>query len=178
MSISAHLLVTEYHSNELYECIYYKSYSSIEDTINELLKRLDEELEERLRSAKVIVSGSVISTYRSELTEGLPGIQEGVQWHHAEICVESVEKGHPPADLRILLPKGGDHEFGLIPNYSSGQKGVWLLRPGPSDQDQGQRGGLTDSEKNGENLIAEDPGDFHAIYALPRIQALLWRINE
>jgi len=50
-----------------------------QSTIDERLRQLDEELEERLKSAKLIVSGSVISTDRSELTEDVPRMEEGVE---------------------------------------------------------------------------------------------------
>jgi hypothetical protein len=147
-----------------------------QSTIDERLRQLDEQLEERVRSAEIIVSGSVISTQPSELTEGLPGMEEGVEWNQAQIRIETIEKGDAPADLRILFPKGGDREFGPVPKYNVGQKGVWLLRSvAESDEGQEQQSRLTEKE---EKLIAHDPLDFHAISALPRIQALLWRLNE
>jgi hypothetical protein len=147
-----------------------------QSTIDERLRQLDEQLEERVRSAEIIVSGSVISTQPSELTEGLPGMEEGVEWNQAQIRIETMEKGDAPADLRILFPKGGDREFGPVPKYNVGHKGVWLLRSAAEfDEGQEQESHLTERE---EKLIAQDPLDFHAISALPRIQALLWRLNQ
>ena len=148
-----------------------------QSVIDERLRQLDEELEERLRTAKIIVSGSVISTDRSELSEGLPGMEEGVEWNQAHVRIETVEKGHPPTNLQILFPKGGDRDFGPVPKFNAGQKGVWLLRSAAeSIEDQEQKSRQTEREEN--MLMAVDPLDFHAISALPRIQTLLWRLNR
>jgi hypothetical protein len=149
-----------------------------QSTIDERLRQLDEQLKERIKSAKLIVSGSVRSTDRSESTEGLPGMEEGVNWEKALLRPETVVKGIPPSDLSIYFPeeKSGEKSFGPIPRYNTGQKGVWLLRSPEFDEDIEQKSRKPEREED--VLIAQDPLDYHAICELPRIEALFWSLYK
>jgi hypothetical protein len=150
--------------------------------IENRLRQLDEQIEERIRGAQLIVSARVLSTHRAERTEGLPGVEEGLQWWEAEMFVMSVEKGRPPDNLRIFFPVGGDEQWSGCPKCQAGQEGVWFLRPvgeaeGKSENDRRskrQKGEKKKAETE-EPLMAYDPLDYHAISALSRIQSLLWR---
>ncbi len=150
-----------------------------QDTIDEKLRQLDEKLEERIKRAKLIVSGSVISTYSDEKDKNRSAIEEEVNWHKANIRIDTVEKGHPPDDLHILFPKEGGKEFMRFPTYNEGQKGVWLLHPSIKEDEQEQKKQMENSQDNEqEQLTAPEPLDYHALSALPRIQALLWRLSN
>jgi hypothetical protein len=153
------------------------------------LRQLEEQLEERIRDAEVVLSGQVVATYRAERPEGLPGLDEGVEWWNADLWIGSVEKGQPPEDRRIWFPEGGDREWGPVPKAFPGQTGAWLLRPvtePEEDDDRVERAGGPRSRYQkgypgaGEErrLMAVDPLDYHAMSDLPRIQALLWRVSE
>jgi hypothetical protein len=132
------------------------------------LRQLEEQIEERIRNAEVIVSGRVLATYPVERPEGLPGLVEGVEWWNADLWIGSVEKGQPPQDGRIWFPEGGDRDWGPVPKAYPGQTGVWFLRPVAE-------AGRKPTERR---LMAVDPLDYHASSDLPRIQALLWRASE
>jgi hypothetical protein len=149
------------------------------DTIDEQLKQLDERLEERIKSAEVVVSGSVISTSHDENASNL-SMGEETDWYRAQIYIESVEKGHTQ-DLHILFPGEGGKEFMKFPAYYEGQRGVWLLHSvteSDMDEREQRKSQVRDKQEKEENLMATDPLDYHAISALPRIQTLLWRINK
>jgi hypothetical protein len=150
------------------------------------LRQLDQQLEERIRDAEVIISGRVLATYHVERPEGLPGLDEGVEWWNADLWIGSVEKGQPPEDGRIWFPEKGDRDWGPVPKAYPGQTGVWLLRPVTEarEEDAEPRGGpsrsgeeqpWTGSERR---LMAVDPLDYHASSDLPRIQTLLSRASE
>jgi hypothetical protein len=128
------------------------------------------------QSTKIIVSGSVISTYANEKDKDRSAIKEEVNWHKADIRIETVEKGNPPEDLHILFPKHGGKEFIRFPSFNESQRGVWLLHSFIEDQKQGNQD--YDQNDNQEQLVAPETLDYHAISALPRIQALIWRINN
>ena len=146
------------------------------------LRQLDEAIEERIRGAWLIVSARVLSTYRTERIEGLPGGEEGVQWWEAEMYVKTIEKGMPPANLRIFFPMGGSEQWSAYPKCQAGQEGVWFLRPIGETEGESGKGGRKRPQKAEEGqpkpeepLVAQDPLDYHAMSALPRIQSLLWR---
>ena len=147
----------------------------------ERLLEHDEQVEERIRRALLIVSGKITSTFRSK-QPGLPGRDEGVEWWEAALFVASVEKGRPPADLHIFFPVGGDREWGPVPKFCSGQTGVWLLGP-VSEPDVEQpkpagRGKKKRESRSEERLMALDQLDYHASSALPRIRALVAKLAE
>jgi hypothetical protein len=150
-------------------------------TIDERLREQDAQLEARIRRADLIISGRVLSTYRTERKD-LPGMDEGVEWWEAEMWVGTVEKGTPPKDLLIFYPVGGDREWGPVPKCLPGQNGIWLLGP-VSEPDQVERkperrGKKAQKKAQEEKLMALDPLDYQAISALPRVQDLLRRTRE
>jgi hypothetical protein len=156
--------------------------------IAERLRQLEEQIEERIKGAEVIVSGRVLATYRAERAEGLPGLMEGVEWWNADLWIGSVEKGQPPGDQPIWFPEGGEPRWGPVPKAYPGQAGVWLLRPvtDVGEEDAPPRGGPSQGRRGEEQLeapaelrlMAVDPLDYHALSDLPRIQTLLWRVGE
>jgi hypothetical protein len=155
--------------------------------IAERLRQFEEQLEERIRDADVVLSGRVLRTYPAERTEGLPGVVEGVEWWNADLWIGSVEMGQPPEDQRIWFPEGGDREWGPVPKAYPGQTGVWLLRavtePGENDTESLDRPPPAEETRPADGpterrLMAVDPLDYHALSDLPRIQALIWRISE
>jgi hypothetical protein len=156
--------------------------------IAERLRQLEEQIEQRISAAEVVLSGRVLATSRVEQPEGLPGLVEGVEWWIAELWIGTVEKGQPPADSRIWFPEGGDRDWGPVPKSYPGQTGVWLLQPvqEPGADDAEPAGGQSQGNPEGEQpgtpperrLMAIDPLDYHALSDLPRIQTLLWRVGE
>jgi hypothetical protein len=159
-----------------------------EAVLAERLRQFEEQIEERIRDAEVILSGRVLKTYRAERPEGLPGLDEGVEWWNADLWIASVEMGQPPDEQRIWFPEGGDREWGPVPKAYPGQTGVWLLRPvvEPGEEGAEPRGRRSQSGRAEEQpeaaperrLMAVDPLDYHAMADLPRIQTLLWRVTE
>ncbi len=156
--------------------------------IAERLRQFEDQIEQRIRAAEVILSGRVLATFRVERPEGLPGLVEGVEWWNAELWIGTVEKGQPPADGRIWFPEGGDRDWGPVPKAYPGQTGVWLLQPvrEPGEDDAEPSGGQPQSSRGEEQpeaaaerrLMAIDPLDYHASSDLPRVQTLLWRVGE
>jgi hypothetical protein len=138
-------------------------------------------LEARIRRADLIISGSVITTFRSEQKD-LPGMDEGIEWWVAEMWVGTVEKGTPPKGLQILFPVGGDREWGPVPKAHPGQIGVWLLgpvsEPDADERERERRGKRAKRASRDKRLMALDPLDYQAISALPHVQELLRRVRE
>jgi hypothetical protein len=146
--------------------------------LNQRLEVQHERLEARLRRSVLIVSGRVLSTFRTDAT-GLPGVDEGVEWWEAEMWVGSVEKGTPPPRLHIFYPVGGDREWGPVPKCHPDQVGVWLLGPiGEPDEDEKESERRATGKDSRGGLMALDPLDYQAISALPHIQELLRRTGE
>jgi hypothetical protein len=149
--------------------------------VDERLQEHEERLEARIRRATLIISGRVISTFRTERKD-LPGIDEGVDWWEAEMWIGVVLKGLPPPQLRIFFPIGGDREWGPVPKAHPGQIGIWLLGPvsepdapeGQKERPVSSRGAKTRDTK----LMALDPLDYQAVSALPGIQALVLRTGN
>jgi hypothetical protein len=151
-----------------------------EGAISELIRQLDEEIKERIRKAKLIISGRVISTYRAEGISDFPGIDEGVEWWQAEMWIKTVEKGMPPEDLRIYFPIGGEINLTDCPKCYPGQEGVWILTPVPKQERADIKTRFTRNTKRSEEepLMARKPIDYHAISALQRIQSLMWSMEK
>jgi hypothetical protein len=152
-----------------------------QSAIEERLLEHDAQLEARIRRAELVISGRVLSTFRTDRRD-LPGIDERIEWWMAEMWIGTVEKGTPPKQLHIFYPIGGDREWGPVPKCYPGQIGVWLLGP-VSEPDaverKRERRGKKDKENGREDkLMALDPLDYQAISALPRIQTLLWRAGR
>ncbi|TMC54254.1 MAG: hypothetical protein E6J20_04060 [Chloroflexi bacterium] len=148
--------------------------------IDARLEAQHEELETRLRRAVLVVSGQVITTFRTERKD-LPGTDEGVEWWEAELWVASVEKGSPPRDLHIFYPVGGDREWGPVPKSHPGQLGVWLLgplsEPDAEEQEPDRRRRPAKTTRD-QMLMALDPLDYQAISALSHVRELLRRTTK
>jgi hypothetical protein len=147
--------------------------------IDERLKEYTARLEVRIRRAQLIISGRVISTFRSEHRD-LPGMYEGIEWWEAEMWVGTVEKGQPPKGLHIFYPVGGDREWGPVPKCYPGQLGVWLLAPvsePDADEPKRRRDKKQREEVQEDKLMALHPLDYQAISTLPQVQDLLRRTN-
>jgi hypothetical protein len=155
-----------------------------EEVIAERLRTFEEQIEERIRGCEAILSARVMNTTKVEVTEGLPGLDEGVEWWTAELWIASIEKGRPPEDRRIWFPEGGDRDWGPVPKAYPGQTGIWLLRPvmevaeDDTDQQEQQPQSSASEPTQVRRLMAIDPLDYHALSDLPRVQTLLWRLSE
>ena len=149
--------------------------------IDERLREHDAQLEARIRRAELIISGRVISTFRTAHKD-LPGMDEGIEWREAEMWVGTVEKGRPPKHLHIFYPVGGDREWGPVPKCHPDQIGVWLLgpvsEPDTAERKQGRLGKKRKESAREGKLMALDPLDYQAISVLPRVQALLLRAGK
>lgn len=145
--------------------------------IDERLEAHNAQLEARIQRAVLIVSGRVLSTFRTERTD-LPGRDEGTDWWEAELWVGTTEKGNPQPHLHIFFPVGGDREWGPVPKSYPGQTGVWLLGP-VSDSDTSERKRERAKTTEREHLLmALDPLDYQAISALPQVQELMRRTRQ
>jgi hypothetical protein len=149
--------------------------------IDERLETHHARLEARIRRAVLIISGRVLTTFRTE-RRGLPGTDEGIEWWEAEMWVGTVEKGTPPKRLNIFYPIGGDREWGPVPKGHPGQIGVWLLgpvsEPDADEQEPKRRGKRAQKAPQDQLLMALDPLDYQAISALPHVRELLRRTGE
>ena len=149
--------------------------------IDERLEVHNLQLEARTRRAVLIVSGRVLTTFRTERAD-LPGRDEGIEWWEAEMWVGTVEKGTPPEHLHIFYPVGGDREWGPVPRSHPGQVGVWLLgpvsEPDADERESEPRGKRTKKPARDQMLMALDPLDYQAISALPHVRELLRRTSE
>lgn len=137
------------------------------------------QLEARIRRAVLIVSGHVLTTFRTERKD-LPGEDEGIEWWEAELWVGTVEKGTPPRRLTIFFPVGGDREWGPVPKSYPGQVGIWLLGPvSEPDADEPKRDRRRNAKTLAEEpLMAIHPLDYQAISTLPHLQELVRRTGE
>lgn len=94
--------------------------------------------------------------------------------------VRTVEKGVTPPDLKCVYPVGGDYEWVAVPKCQPDQEGVWLLRS--IDDVRRSKGGVRKPAKtpkrSEEYWIAFDPLDYQSLSSLPRIQAMLWRMEK
>jgi hypothetical protein len=149
--------------------------------IDERLEAHHAQLEARIRRAELIISGRVLSTFRTDRKD-LPGLDEGIEWWEAEMWVGTVEKGIPPKGLHIFYPVGGDREWGPVPKCFPGQIGVWLLGPvsepdAPESKPE-RRGRKPKKDAREDKVMALDPLDYQAISSLPHIQDLLRRTGK
>jgi hypothetical protein len=121
----------------------------------------DEDIQQRLRAAKLIVRGRV------EFVNPLPADpssrgQRELEWWEAILGVEGVERGIPPKGrIAVIFPKSDDPPWRSAPKFHVGQRGIWVL-------DAAKLEGL-----RRQSFTALDPLDFQSIEELDRIRRLL-----
>jgi hypothetical protein len=137
------------------------------------LRLNDKLLEARVGRAELIVGGRVLSTTPAE-RDHAEGEGDEPEWWEADVRVETVHKGRPPAEhVTVWFPIGGEREWDEAPKFFPGQEGVWLLSHGPI----GEHRDIVVKRKRREPFTALDPLDFHAVADRDRIDALVLRTS-
>ncbi|HSS52383.1 MAG TPA: hypothetical protein VLX28_25855 [Thermoanaerobaculia bacterium] len=90
-------------------------------------KEDDEKLGGRTAKAELIVLGTVIRVRPAPEERG-PITEHGPDWWEATIAVDSVEKGHLPAELRVLFANSTDEMWIDSPKLRQGMRAIFLLR--------------------------------------------------
>jgi hypothetical protein len=143
--------------------------------------RLNERfLEARVERAELIVGGHVLSTQRTERDDS-GGEGDEPEWWEADVRVETVHKGRPPAEhVSVWFPIGGEREWDEAPKFFPGQEGVWLLSHGPIGEHRDvapKRKRVSREARQREPFTALDPLDFHSVADRDRIDALVLRTS-
>ena len=137
---------------------------------NAHLSVLDQQLENRIASAVLIVSGKVIDVEKIRSRE-IHTIQDREEdWYEATILVKSVEKGKlgKVPEVKVRFPGLDSEKRYAAPRFMKDQEGVWLLHTG--------REKTREKGRSAESYLeAPDPMDFHLLNQLSRIRALVQR---
>jgi hypothetical protein len=134
------------------------------------LSFLDQQLETRISSAKIIVSGKVLDVEKVKSKEIYKLEDEEEDWYEATILVSTLEKGKlgKTPEVRVRFPGNASERWYIAPKFHVGQEGIWLLQEG-STRNKAKR-------RTGESyLTAPDPLDFQSLNQLSRIRTLLRR---
>jgi uncharacterized protein YciI len=134
------------------------------------LSFLDQQLERRISSAKLIVSGKVLDVEKVKSKEIYKLEDEQEDWYEATILVSSLEKGTlgKTPEVRVRFPGNESEKWYIAPKFHVGQEGIWLLHEGSTRSKAKSR--TTESY-----LTALDPLDFHLLNQLHRIRTLIGR---
>ena len=141
--------------------------------INSHLDFLDMQLQNRISSADVIVSGKVTNVEKVKSKEFHKLEDKAEDWFEAKIFVTSLEKGKlgKIPEISVRFPGVESEKKYAIPKFKIDQEGVWLLHRT-----------TTTNNKKGEKketfFMAPDPLDFHLLNQLSRIRALLKRTSK
>jgi hypothetical protein len=132
------------------------------------LNLLDRQLESRISSAAIIVSGKVMAVEKLRSADVFKLQDEGKGWYEATILVKSLEKGKlgKTPDVKVRFRGTESERWYATPKFHEGQEGVWLLH---ESVEKGQRRG----RKTESYLTAPDPLDFHLLNQLSRIRAFI-----
>jgi hypothetical protein len=88
----------------------------------------ERDLQRRVASAELIVTGSVASIRaRERAREGPEASEHDPEWTEATIIVQSTEKGAPQQRVTVWFPASDDIGWFRAPKLKEGQSGVFLL---------------------------------------------------
>jgi hypothetical protein len=132
------------------------------DVVAARLAALDAKVVERVRSADLVVSGTVVNI--EDL--GADGIAEGTTWRRALTRVTAVLKGEAGAEVVIQFPGMGSPRWATVPRLVLDQPGVFILRR-PSREPRLSKVRISGA------WVALDPNDVHAPSSLARIEAFV-----
>ena len=134
------------------------------------LSSLDEQLETRISSAKIIVSGKVLDVEKVKSREIYKLEDEEEDWYEATILVGSLEKGKlgKRPEVRVRFPGNKSEKWYIAPKFHVGQEGIWLLHEGSTRS-------KAKSRTAESYLTALDPLDFQLLNQLSRIRTLIRR---
>lgn len=138
--------------------------------INARLNFLDQQLENRIAAAAIIVSGRVLEVEKIRSREIYKIEDREEDWYEAKILVTSLEKGKlgKVPEVRVRFPGPDSEKRYTAPRFVRDQEGVWLLHAG--------REKTTPKNRSTElYLEAPDPMDFHLLNQLSRIRTLVAR---
>ena len=125
-------------------------------------KTADEELQNRIANADLVVVGKVSNIRPVAPTEGQMVREHAADWWVAVIKVEAIEKGNLSQDtLALLFPSSIDVTWHDVPKFHAGQEGIWILNIGQVP------------EVDPELYAVLTPLDFHEKNQLDRIRSLI-----
>jgi hypothetical protein len=88
----------------------------------------DQQLAERIRTAPLVISGTVRAVRNSNIPRG--ATEHDPEWREADISVASVIKGDSASKLvTILFPGSDDVMWKDAPKFREGMDGIWILHP-------------------------------------------------
>jgi hypothetical protein len=130
----------------------------------------DEQFQERLRQAEVVVAARVRETHPLQREQPGPFSEHDPLWWEAVLEVGSVEKGQPSEELlTVLFPSSTDEFWIDSPKLAPGMEAVFVLH-----RDQTERGFPV---LRVPGLTALSPLDVQPREALPRVRATLERMR-
>jgi hypothetical protein len=130
----------------------------------------DEELQDRLARASLVVVGKVRDTRPHKSERPQPVTEHAPDWWQADVTVESVEKGKLAKDrVAVLFAASTDEFWSDSPKFTPGQDGIWILQ-----RNQKERGWPVMREPG---LTALSPLDYHPRGDLERIRSVLRQLG-
>jgi hypothetical protein len=138
-----------------------------DDVAAEVAKLPQQHLEERLRSAALVVTAEIVSIDPPALTFD----QHSGLWAAAHLSIDEVLRGPPGASAVLYFPTAAWPPFERMPHFSLHQRGIFLLHT-PSAVSVSGEGGLPLDA-----LVATDSEDFHDLSEIERIRQALSRIQ-
>jgi hypothetical protein len=138
-----------------------------DDVAAEVAKLPEQHLEERLRSAALVVTAEIVSIDPPAPTFD----QHSGLWAAAHLDVGEVLRGPPGASAVLYFPTAAWPPFDRMPHFNLHQRGVFLLHVPSGESVPGERG-LPPG-----GLIATDPDDFRDLSEIERIRQALSRIQ-
>lgn len=133
----------------------------------EVAKLPEQRLEERLRSAALVVAARIVS-----IDPPAPTLdQHAGLWAAARLGVDEVLRGAPPHSTVLYFPTAFWPPFDRTPHFTLHQRGVFLLHT-PSRESASGEGDLPPG-----GFVATDPDDFHELSEIDRIRQALSRIQ-
>jgi hypothetical protein len=138
-----------------------------QDQIAEILvsqkHRPDRQIQRRLRSADVVVTGKVVSIRKAPVAPNRRISEHDPDWRLAVIEVESVESGPPMKQAALLFPASRDVLWRNAPKFSVGEEGVWVMQQHQFP------------ELRAPGYVALDPLDFQPKVRRDHVRALIQR---
>jgi hypothetical protein len=103
-------------------------HTQITDTVRSMP---DEELQQHLAGADLVVSGKVSGIRRHKPEIRQPVSFHTPEWWEASLEVEAVHKGDPATkSVTVVFPQSIDIRWHKAPRFEAGQEGIWILHKG------------------------------------------------
>jgi hypothetical protein len=133
---------------------------------------IDQALAAQVSAAACVITGQVLQVKPAQLSEG-PSEHEKADWNDATVKVLTVQKKGCQVSknntVEVLFPTSKDIRWVASPHFESGEKGIWILNPGPNGK---FKAGSAPSSKAYSSLGA---GDFRTLDELAAVESALQR---